>query len=62
LGAELFGWGSIVAKILLIKCKWARRVSVGLAIVKNGDGVEHIERFYTVVMLVIHENIIGTTG
>ena len=57
----MFGWGSIVAKILLVECVNVRCVSVGLAIVKNGDGVEHIKRFNAVVVLIIHKMIIGTT-
>lgn len=60
MGAQLFGWGSIVAEILLIECERARRVPVLFAIVKNGDGVKHVERFDAVVMLIIHKNIIGS--
>ena len=61
LGAQLFGWVLVAGKVLLVECKGARRVPVGLAIVKNGDGVQHVKRFDAVIVLIIHINIIGTT-
>ena len=30
LGAELFGWVLVAGEVLLVKCKWARRVPMFL--------------------------------
>ena len=56
----MFGGGLVAGKVLLVECVNVRCVPVLLAGVKNGDGVEHIERFDAIILLVIHKNIIST--